>query len=113
MADRVEVLADKDHVLEGGSLPVTIYFRLSGAADTPADVAYRVQCLTTNQEVTAWTSLSAASSVALTLSGANTDIQDASNKRERKQLQIKADADASDESRGSWIYTVRNLQGTT
>lgn len=112
MADTVKVVGQKDHVLEGGSLPVTVYFRLAGAADTPADVYYRVHCLTTNQEVTPWTSVSPDSSVSLTLSGANTDMKDPSNNYERKQLQIKADVDASDEVRGQWVYRVENLRGT-
>ena len=113
MADTVAIVANKDHVLESGSLTATAYFRLSGAADTPADVWYRVQCLTTNQELTGWTSVSAASSVSITLSGVNTDIKDASNKYERKQLQVSADMDASDEVRGALVYTVENLAGAT
>ena len=115
MADQVEIVANKDRVLEGSNLPVTAYFRTrsSAAADTPDNVYYRVHCLTTNQEITAWTSVSAASSVSITLSGANTDIKDKANRYERKQIQVAGDKDLSNESRGALVYTVENLSGVT
>lgn len=114
MASQVEIVANKNHVLEGGSLPLTIYFRdrETAAADVPANVSYRVQCLATKQEITPWTTLSASASVALTLSGLNTDIRDACNYYEKKSLQVKADSGASDEVRGQFVYTVENLWGT-
>ena len=114
MADEVQILANKTRVYESANLPVTAYFRTrsTAAADTPADVSYRVHCITTNQEVLGWTSVSPASSVAITLSGASTDIQEDHNEYEIKELHVRGDAGASDESRGRFQYRVINLRGT-
>lgn len=115
MADQVEIQIPKTVVPEETGFTATAYFRTRStkAASTPTTVHYRVDCLSTRQNLKPWTSVSAASSVSISIGSAENEIQDATKTRERRQLIVKADDGLSTQAIGHVEWTVENLHGIT
>ena len=113
MADQVEIQIPKPRVNEGSAFPATAYFRTRAtkAASTPTTVQYRVDCLTTGKQITDWTTVSAASSVSLTMTAAMNAIQDDANVKERKQLTVRADNGLATQVIGQGLWLVENIYG--
>ena len=99
---------------EGDSLPLTTSFAdVDWVAGTPTSVSYRLDCATTGQTITDWSSLTPGVTVSLTISSTENAILDDSNKRERKVLAIKAIDSGGNQHTETFKYWVRNLQGVT
>ena len=115
MADQIEISIPKTQWQEGSGFTATAYFRTrsDSAADTPASVRYRIDCLTTGLVITDWTSATPGTSVDIAVTGTENAIQDQSNTYERKQLVVESDTDASDQCRGQIIWRIQNLLGVT
>jgi hypothetical protein len=102
------------NVKEGSSLTATAYFRNSSkAGEAPTTAKYRIDCLTTNKEITDWTSLTVGESISISITATENAIQDQSNKTEKKQLTVASDPDTSTQTRDSVEWSVINLQGIT
>ena len=93
-------------VSEGSYFVATAYFRSSGAGTTPTSARYRVDCLTTGEAVTAWTSITPGETASLTI-GPNT-MKDDSNRNERKQITVEADTGLTTQTRTARAYQVIN-----
>lgn len=114
MADQISIQLPKTTWQEGSAFTATAYFRTrsSSAASTPTTVKWRLDCLTTKTEIVDWTTVSAASNVSISISGANNAIQSDANDYEVKQLTVMADDGLSTQHRKSVIYRVENLYGS-
>ena len=115
MANQIALKVPKTVVKEGSGFNVTSDFRLrdTAAADTPATVRYRLNCLTSGREILGWTSVSAASQVTIAVTGAQNAILDDSHDYEIKQMIVESDTDASDQYRGVVTWRVENLYSIT
>jgi len=80
------------------------------AAATPSAVTYRIDCLTTGAAVRASTSLTAGSSIEITMTPADNAIQDQANDYERRLVTVEATYGASDSVNSEHEYVVRNLR---
>jgi len=102
-------------VLEKSTHYLTVdFFDKTGAAATPSAVTYRVDCLTTGQNVLTDTSVSAADSVEITLSPTVNAMQGANNLREQRRVTVIAQyGGAGDQAVGTFDYSVRNVGGIT
>lgn len=114
MASQAEITIPRPLVNEGSSFTATAYFRTrsTSAASTPTTVHYRIDCLTTGTEIADWTSVSASSSVSISITGTHNAIQSDENDVEVKQLTVSADKDLSTQVRQTVRWKVSNLFGS-
>lgn len=82
-----------------------------GSATIPSTAKYRLDCLTTRQAIKAWTTLTPAAEIAISITGAENAIRDDSNAYEDKQLVVLTDEGLGTEQRQEIVYRVRNLYG--
>ncbi len=80
-----------------------------GALFTPTTVRYRLDDLDTKRELIAWTSVTPASAVAITIPGAKNAMIKTNRKRERKVLTVQFDQGLDSEVNSEYIYWVKNL----
>jgi hypothetical protein len=112
--DQIEIRIPKTLWQEGSAFDATVNFRArsSSAASTPTSIKYRLDCLTTQREVLGWTTVSAASSVTISVTGAQNAIQSDANDYETKQLTVMADDGLATQFRGVKRWRVENLYGS-
>ena len=97
-------------VKERNSITVTAYFRdAANAAEAPSTIHYRIDDLTTNTAVKAWTSVSAASSAAIVVLSAENRIVHNGNKTERRQITVSADKGTTTETRDTAEWFIDNI----
>jgi hypothetical protein len=101
-------------VNENGTLYITAsFYDTANALFTPAAADYRIDCLTTGNEVRAWTDLTPATSVTIAVTGDDTQIYNENNSREVRQLVVRY-TDASGNSQTNQTqFRVDNLRGIT
>ena len=75
---------------------------------TPETVHYRVDCLTTQKQITDWTELSTGTTADISIT---TAIRRDFNRTERKRLTVSADKDTDNEVIGTAHWIVVNLAG--
>ena len=112
VADLIGIVMQKTKWKEGSAFPVEVYPRVrsTGAEDSGAVIDYRVDCLTTGVVLQDWTS-GGTGQVTLTMTRAYNAIQSDSNRFERKQVTVRADAATADQFIESKIYTIENVSG--
>lgn len=113
MASEIAIQIPRLSVKEGTGFSATAYFRnlADSTSDTPADVRYRVDCLTTGRTVQDWTTATPGTSATIAITGANNAILNQCNVQERKQLTVQSDVGASDQCTGTVEFTVENVDG--
>jgi hypothetical protein len=111
MADTVSIQIPRPKVKEGSSFTATAYFRASGAASTPTNVYYRIDSLTTGENIADWTSVSAAGNVSISITATHNAIRNQCNRMEKLQLTVDADHDMSTQVRESVSWEVENVRG--
>jgi hypothetical protein len=106
----------RKEISEGSAFTVTVKFWDDSAEDwvasTPTSIRYRIDGANDTQ-ILGWTSVSAASSVNITLTAANNAIVDNNQDSEGKVLTVERDNGLSTQYRGTYRYDVRNLVGIT
>lgn len=114
MADQIALRVPRDTWKEGSAFTATANFRTrsTAAASTPTTIHYRVDCLTTGQQIADDTSVSAASSASIAITGTHNAILDDANEAEVKQLTVTADQGLSTQHRESITWRVENLYGS-
>lgn len=112
--DQVVFKTTKDCVKEKSQLPITVYFRdrATRAAVTPSNVYYRLDCLTTGQQLKDWTGVSPSTSVTITASPTENAIQFNGSCRETKQVTVVTDKDLDTQFLETFTYEVENVYGT-
>ena len=110
-ADQIAFVMPKTRWHEGSAFNVVAYFRLrsTAAAATPTSIKYRLDCLTTGMEILDWTTVSAASSATIAVTGAQNVIQNDGNDYEVKQLTVMLDEGLATQHRGRATWRVENL----
>ena len=112
--DQIAITVPRTTWQEGSAFTATAYCRTraSAAAATPTTLKYRIDCLTTGNEIADWTSVTAASSASISVTGTHNAIQSDANDREVKQMTVMADDGLSTQHRGTVRWTVENLYGS-
>lgn len=82
-----------------------------GSATVPTTLKYRVDCLTTEQAIKAWTTLTPAAEVSISVTGAENAIRNDANAYEDKQVVVISDEGLGTEQRQDFRYRVKNLFG--
>lgn len=113
MTDVVAIVIPRPMCREGSAFTATAYFRdrATAAASTPTNVYYRVDCLTTGQQVQDWTAGTPGASTSIAVTAANNAIQSDSNQYELKQLTVAADYGLATQVTESAVWTVTNTFG--
>lgn len=111
MADLVAIQIPRPRVKEGSSFTATAYFRASGAASTPTNIYYRIDNLTTGEVKADWTSVSAASSVNISVTATHNVLGSQCNRTEMLQITVDADHGLSTQVRESVMWLVENVRG--
>jgi parallel beta-helix repeat protein len=112
VADQISIQLAETIVSAGSAVSATVNFRTrsTAAASTPTSIRYRVDCLTTGRQVIADTSVSAASSVSITIPGPNNGTIDDGNDFEERQLTVTADYGLSTQVKAAQKWRVRNIR---
>ena len=97
---------------EGSSFSATAYGRNAStdAAEAPTTAKYRVDCITTGKVLTDWTTLTPASSMAISITATENAIQDQANRFEKKQLTVAANPDTATQYRAVVTWKVENIK---
>ncbi len=99
-------------VNEGSRLPLEIELRdYTNAAVVPTTLRYRIDCDTTGKALVAWTTLSPASSISLTVPASANAIQNRCNPTEIKVITFEADAGTDNAFTSEHKWQVINLRG--
>jgi len=99
-------------VKERNSATITAYFRnSSNAATVPTTVDYRIDDISTHTPITAWTSVSPASEVSITVKSAENRIIANGDATERRQITVSADRGTTTETRDTTEWFVENIGG--
>jgi hypothetical protein len=85
----------------------------TGAPAVPSAVSYRVDCLTTGQQVRADTPLTPAASVEITLTPADNAILGGNVLETRRVTVVAQYGGAGDQAVDEYDYLVRNVRGIT
>lgn len=97
---------------ERSAFTATVYFRdSSDAADTPTTVHYRVDDLTTDTNITGWTSVTPGTSVNITITPTENRMIYNRNKWERRQLTVSSDKGLTTETRDIIQFKIMNTGG--
>ena len=100
-----------DSVNEGSTAYLAVTFRdRDGNAAAPSSVSYRIDCLTTGQEVRGDTVVSPGSSIEITLAPSDTAILDG-NSYERRRVTVQAAYSGGEAINAQYDYQVKNLTG--
>lgn len=98
-------------VNEGTTAYLTVSFLdKAGSASAPSAVSYRIDCLTSGAAIKGATSVSAASSVEITLSAVDNALQAQTNPRERRRVTVTGTYGATDAVIDQYDYDVVNLR---
>lgn len=101
-----------DTVNERTTSRLTVAFAdADGEPAVPATVTYRVDCLTTGEEVVADTALTPAASLALDLGASVQAMRGPGNRREVRRVTVSATYGDDDEAHAEYLYEVRDLGG--
>jgi hypothetical protein len=109
--DQVAIVIPKTRVNEGDNFTATAHFRdrATSAGDAPTTIEYRIDCLTTGQEIEDWTTLTPGTSVSIALASDYSAIISRCNEYERKQLTVMADRGLPFQRSQQAFWTVKNL----
>lgn len=111
MTDTVAIQIPRPRVKEGSAFTATAYFRDAGAASTPTNVQYRIDNLTTGENIADWTTVAAAANVSISVTATHNAIRSQCNRAERLQLTVDADHGLATQVRESVVYEVENVHG--
>lgn len=101
-----------DQVNEGNAAWLTATLRdKAGNLATPSSATYRIDCLTTGEEVRDTTALSAASEMEIALTIADTAIVNEGNSIELKRVTVIGVYGDGDEVKAQYDFNVKNLSG--
>ena len=100
------------NVNERGTIYVTIkFYDLQDEPFEPASVDYRIDCLTSGEEIRAWTTVTPAESVSIPITGSDNRIVASCHSREIRQLVVRYADSLGNAQKSQAQYRVDNLQG--
>lgn len=99
-------------VNEEGTIYIDVtFYNTDNETFTPAAAQYRIDCLTTGNEVRSWTDLVPAESITIAVTGSDNQIFSEVNNREMRQIVVKYTDSFGREQISQSQYRVDNLQG--
>ena len=107
----VYIQIPKTKVVEGSSFTATAYFRTGDAGAASTTAKYRVDNLTTGEELKDWTTLSVAESISIAMTATFNAIKRDGNSYEKIQLSVASDPDTATATIATATWTVRNVYG--
>jgi hypothetical protein len=115
MIDQIAIQLRKDHIRERSQLVATAYFRQrsDSSAQTPTNVYYRLDDLTSGCQILDWTSATAGETATITITPTQNAMRDQCRTKEVRQLTVAADYGLSTQFVDSIEYEIENLQGIT
>ena len=116
--DQIEIQLPKTQYIERSSFTATAYFRTrsTGAAATPTTVHYRIDNLSTRNEVKGWTSVTPGTTASITVASTE-NVMDGNSaqwtvpKWQTLQLTVALDKDLSTQVTQSKNWRVNNILG--
>ena len=106
----IYVKIPKNAVQEKSSFTATVSFRDGDTSTVPTTARYRVDCNTTGDAIRAWTDLTPAASIDVTLTPDDNKIVSSYYRDERRQLTIETNTDLSTQTRERVFWTVKNIE---
>jgi hypothetical protein len=115
MTDQVVFFQRKDHIREKSKHVIGVKFktRSTAALTTPTNVYYRIDCLTTGNEILTWTSVSTDDELDITITPTQNALQDQGNDYETRELTVAANYGLSTQFVESVTFQVENLRGVS
>lgn len=108
------------NVLENVNERSTAYLSVAfldryGNAALPTAVTWRIDCLSSQEEVRAWTAATPAAVAELVITAEDNAIRADENPQERRRVTVVATygATPADQCSAEYVYSVRNLRGLT
>lgn len=114
LADQIEIRFPKTEVDEETTHTATVNFRsrTTKEASTPTTIHYRVDNVSTKQNIRPWTAVTPVlAEVEITLTPSDNAVENRCTKRERHQLLVKADDGLSTQQVAKADWWVRNYYG--
>ncbi len=99
----------KNAVQEESSFTATVYFRLVDAATVPTTARYRVDDTTTGKAIRAWTDLTPAASIEITMNPNDNLIVSNTRREERRRMTIETDTDLDTQTRTNAYWSVKSI----
>ena len=101
-------------VNEEGTLYFTVkFYDVDNALFVPSAVSYRIDCLTTGNEVRAWTTVTPANTVTIAATGDDNQIYNELSTREVRQMVVKYTDVSTNDQHSQIQWRVDNLKGVT
>ncbi len=100
----------KHKVCEDSSFTATVRFRLIDAATIPTTARYRIDDKFTEQIIRDWTTLTPASSIAITITPADNASVAIIRREERRQITIETNNGLDTQTRARAYWTVQTIE---
>lgn len=115
MTDQIVFFQRKDHIREKSQHVISVKFktRSTAALTTPTNVYYRLDDLTSGNQILDWTSVSTDDEIDITITAAQNALQDQCKAYETHELTVAANYGLSTQFIDSITYQVENLRGVT
>lgn len=104
------IIIPKTKVDEGTSFTATAYFRDGDASTVPTTARYRVDCSSTGKAIRAWTDLTPAASINITLTPDDNQIVSNTRSEERRQLTVETNTALDTQTRERIFWTVDSIE---
>lgn len=108
MPTETYIVIPKNNVQEKSSFTATVYFRNGDASTTPTTARYRIDCSTTGEAIRAWTDLTPATSIAISITPDDNKI--VSQREERRQITVETNTDLDSQTRERVYWIVKSIE---
>lgn len=102
---------EKVDAKEGASFTMTARARSSNSSTTPTTARYRIDCLTSGQNIKGWTALTPSASMSISITPTDNALKDAGRDYEYRQVTVEVDTNLSSQNRDITVYRLDNIQG--
>lgn len=103
------IIIPRNAVQEKSSFTATVYFRDADASTVPTTARYRIDCSTTGEAIRAWTDLTPAASIEITITPDDNKIVSTQRREERRQITVETNTDLYTQTRERAYWTVKSI----
>lgn len=104
------IVVPQDAVQEESSFEATAIFRVLDASTVPTTVRYRIDCSTTGKAIRAWTGLTPAASITITITPSDNEIVSNTRREERRQLTVETNTGLDTQTRERVYWNVKSIE---
>jgi hypothetical protein len=98
-----------NNVQEGSSFTATVYFRESDASTVPTTARYRIDDRTTGDAIRAWTDLTPAASIDISITPSDNAMVSGLTRDERRQITVETNTGLDTQTRERAYWTVKSI----